>query len=672
MKKLKSIFIRWALPWWCAWILSFIPNQLNAQIVHKVNAVERYGIDAKRRASYLEGKELLLRSREFINADSSYYVGHMLEGFYKANHASDYFGYEQAIKPLDAARLLLEKDYMEELVVHTKDYYKLLQAYDLQHDYQTICYELFQAYMNTLRYQDAWNLAKHVAELQLQTEYVFNSYTSMTWLVNKIRTYTRDDFPFLKNSIEENIAFAQRLLDTAMMRNENNRQYNDELLPGLYENNLNTVHHYRALLYAYSLNTDSADKYYDLLKQLLYYSHNNRGNYLTTKGLFRQAEIEYQNEQFYRDIDYSEKNLKEFIYYRSIIDLYKGQPDSAINRLQEVIKTNGSTPGFGWYQIALARASVYGGNIQAASKAIKKAGKFQELHIGTSLGQQHYDFSLEIVRYIEAKSTLAWIHRRYKNCWLRISLWPRLLALHWRIYSLEYKIVSLLKDNKERASVIYPIFATESVISWDEFYKIIGLLDNKYFIELYQQKVQEDKRFDVIRYYKLFLAKLHWKNGDLDEAISYLDQILGSGVIDFDYEKLFLARCYELYAQILLDQGKKNEAAKFIAQMYNMYPQQVAYSSLPIKFHIHWTSGNELEALKKLIEKSNITLTNKAGSTVPEAEIKLSRDGDNKIVEIIVKNTEGQIINNQHLISKDDTGLAHSIVKALFGMNQSY
>lgn len=619
-------------------------------------------------ASELVGKEMLYRSREFIRQDSTYYLGHMLEGIYKTNHASDLFGYQNAIAPLVRAKDLLEADFEEVLRHKSGEVFALYQIYQVQMDYQQICYELFHSYMNTARYEEAWALCLHASEYNLQLEYYFNAYTSLTWLVNKVRTSTQQQFYFLKNTIGENIELAQRFLDTALARAEENRPFNENFLPGLYEANIGAVHHYRALLYAYTLNTDSADRYYDLMMAENLYSHNNRGNYLVSKGLFRQAEVEYRNEQLQWDPS-SRRNLKEHIYYDALIDIYKGQPDSAIVALTQTIKNNGSTPGFGWYQMGLARAYVYNGNLHAARTAITKAGRFQEIHIGTSLGQQHYDFSLAMIRYGEAKNELNWIKKRYKRYWLNVSLWPRLLNLFWKIYTIEYQIVSALGENEERKEVIYPIFATESVIAWDEFYRLIAELDRKFFIDFFEKKLKEDKRPDVLRYYKIFLAKLHYVQGEEEKAVQYLDEILGTESIDYQYEKLLLARCYELYALISEDRKKYDDAARFANELYNVYPQMAGYSGFPIRFHLNW-DGAEDEYLITSFEKANIQLEDTSGPMTQEVNIKVMQEDEHKILEIQVTTSSGEVLSNQRFVASDERALAFSALRALYGMAQ--
>lgn len=643
-------------------------SDASAQIAHRKNIGERTQIDAKRSASVLEDKEALLRSREFIRMDSTYYVGYMVEGIYKAQHATDFFGFQNSIEPLQKAKTLLENDYSNELRLRTSDLSSLYYMYATQMDYQQIADELFGCYMNTERYAEAYEMTRSVLAYNLQMEYYFTGYTSLTWIINKLRTRTRADYDFLKNSVQENLELAQRYLDTALQRNTENSILNAEALPTLYGANLMSVYHYKALLYAYNLEIDSADKYYNILKEQPYYSHNNRGNYLMTKGLFRQADIEYRNESnLYNQV--TDKHLKEYIYYQSMIDIYKQETGTAIHKLKEIIAASGSTPGFGWYNIALARAYLYDGDLVKSQRAISKAEKFKEIHIGTSLGSEHYSFSLNIVKYYQAKSRLEWLKKRNKKYWWNIGIWWNLIRYNWEIYLLEYQLVSEIAENPEREEVLYQVFATESIITWDELYRLIPELDNEFFIHFYEDAISTEKRPQVNNYFRLILAKLYYDDDDHTQAKAYLDQILSDGLMDIEYEKLLLARTYELYATIMMDEENDAEANQYIQDMYRAYPQVAGLSGLPVTFYLDW-EGEKDESILEELEGGNIQLVEQIDDQTRIVKIKSITSGSkNKVVTVSVQLPDGTVVVHQQGFTTDDEdAMAYSIFRALFGM----
>lgn len=638
-----------------------------AQRRHTKNISERLGIDAKYESSYLSDKEALLRSREFIRADSSYYLGYMLEGMYKEEHASDFFGYKNAIEPLLKAKQLLEKDYDRDLRSRSTDYTELYYISEIQTDYQKIADDLFTCYMNTEQYEEAFAMAYSVADYNLTMEYYFNAYTSLNWVVNKIRTYTSKDYSFLKNSVKENIEQAQLYLDTADLRNKRNNKDGDSYLSYLYDINRYSVYHYRAILYAYSMNIDSADRYYDLLQQRYGYSHNNRANYLMIKGLFRQAEIEYENEaRLWNPL--SDKRLKENIYFNSIIAIGKNRQDSAIAQIKEMLSITGSTPGFGWYNIALARAYLYDGNINQCKKTLVKAEKFKEVHIGTTLGSLHYSFATHLLKYVSTQRELAWFKKRNKNYWWKVNLWGRLIQLEWELYTLKYILLSDLDVNPERNEVLYQIFATESVISWDEFYSVIDQFDKKFFIRFFQNQIDENKRPEINNYFRLFQAKLYYKQGKKKKALNCLDAIIDSGLIDEEFEELFLARVYELYSFIAKDSGQREAAQDYTQLMYRASSQLSGYSPCTVSFYVSW-DGEEDKEISKALKNARIRLEKQQLANTQFVKIKSTRSGKDKIVEISVVRDDGVIVaEGSKFVSDNPNAINYSVLNTLFGM----
>ena len=82
-------------------------------------------------------------------------------------------------------------------------------------------------------------------------------------------------------------------------------------------------------------------------------------------GNFREAEKEYKVAS---GIDAGDKRLQEWAYYTSILDLYKGQTKQGIQLSKDMIRSAGSTPGFGWYNIALSRALLYDGQVAESER----------------------------------------------------------------------------------------------------------------------------------------------------------------------------------------------------------------------------------------------------------------------------------------------------------------
>src|SRR5690606_32069628 len=136
---------------------------------------------------------------------------------------------------------------------------------------------------------------------------------------------------------------AHRYLDSGIRKIELDRRVNSEIFPPGYERyDKLAVYHYKAILYSYALNIDSAERYYRLMRNSSIFPHNNYATFRAICGDFRSAEASYERAAGQETGD---KRLKEYIYYTSILDIYKGNPQRAMQFLRDVIRANGSTPG---------------------------------------------------------------------------------------------------------------------------------------------------------------------------------------------------------------------------------------------------------------------------------------------------------------------------------------
>jgi hypothetical protein len=95
-----------------------------------------------------------------------------------------------------------------------------------------------------------------------------DSYNTMAWIFHRNRVYTPSQFPFLKNSVKENVAAANRYLDSALMKIHNDMPVNNGLYdPTFINRQYLSTYHYKAMIHDYLLDIDSANYYYDLLIQ---------------------------------------------------------------------------------------------------------------------------------------------------------------------------------------------------------------------------------------------------------------------------------------------------------------------------------------------------------------------------------------------------------------------
>ena len=118
----------------------------------------RYEIDAKRIGISYTSKDALPRGREFKRIDSTYYVGWMLEGTYKFDHAADYLGYKTAATQLQKAMTLMEKDFKTELKTRTSDVMTYIRILKYHRDWDYMSFILMQCYSNMDEPASVWKL----------------------------------------------------------------------------------------------------------------------------------------------------------------------------------------------------------------------------------------------------------------------------------------------------------------------------------------------------------------------------------------------------------------------------------------------------------------------------------------------------------------------------------
>ena len=614
--------------------LLFFVEPTTAQMIpvaHPRNNTKRYEIDAKRMGSDINTADALPRSREFIRTDSSYYVGWMYEGIYKVNHAADFLGYKNAIIPLKRALYQLERDYAKMLRTRTADLMTYFPAYRFHQDYTQLAYNLMDCYNNIDQPQDAYNVIRKSMKWNFQNEMYMQSYNYLAWTVHRNRFYTTSKYPFLKSSIPANEALANAYLDSALRKINIDKALNAQFFPGFEKTSRQSVYHYKAILYSYALKIDSAARYYRLMKDAGFISHNNFATFLSICGNFREAEKEYELASMQ---DAGDKRLQEWAYYGSILEIYKANPERGIASMKDMIKAVGSTPGFGWYNIALARCCLYDGNVKESERYIKKAEAFKEVHIGTTLGQSHYDFSVNLVKLMNNIGRIQKIKFENSGWWYSPTSISLLAKENSEKYLLQYLIVNQFALNPERDMVIYKLFSTESTVSWDEIWFLMRDFSTKFFYEKFAKEVKTDERKLVKKYFKLYMARLQMKKGKYEDAQKILYDILQNEKTDLEYEKLFVARTYEALAECANERKNKNEYNESLYAFYTNFPQLLPYSELKANMRLV-TLGSVDSKLIKSLKNCNINWV--AGNVdAPEVTLNFSTSGTKKTVTYYV------------------------------------
>lgn len=639
----------------------FCCKGLSAQSLAQKNAAKRYEIDAKRMGTDMTSRDALPRSREFIRTDSTYYVGWMYEGMYKATFAADYLGFKNAVAPLSKALDLLERDYKKELRVRSGDLMAYYPAYKYQMDYTNIAYQLMDCYSNIEQPDEVYALLRRAQKWNFQNEGNLQTYCYLAWTTHRNRFYTTSKYNFLKNNVEENEALAQKYLDSAMRKIAKDAPLNHFFNPQFLEAQKQGVYHYRAILYSYNFQMDSARRYYNLMKEFPFFSHNNYAIFLNIDGDFRESLKEFETASYQ---DGGDKRLQEWAYYSSILNIYQSKPQVGAEAMRDMIQAVGSTPGFGWYNIALARCCQYNGDIEESERYIKKAEGFKEIHIGTTLGQSHYDFSVNLVKLRNAIDRIQMQKFEHSNWWYNPAILSDVTQKNFQKYLLQYLVVNQFAMNPERDMVVYKLFSSESTIAWDEVWYLIRDFTTNFFLKKYQFEDQQDKqRPKVKHYFQLFVAKMQMEKGNYEDAEKLLNQITQDKTIDEEYEQLFVARVFESLALCSKNLNKQKEYHQYLAGYYAAYPQLVPFSDMPMDFRLN-ISGNEDSKLVSRLKDCNINWDNDA---VTEVNLSFSAKGNKRQVSYSVTDRNGhEIVKKDSYVYDDPEKAGVAVAYLLF------
>ncbi len=635
-------------------------------------AAARYEIDAKRIGVYPTDKDALPRSREFIRLDSTYYVGWMYEGIYKYERSADYLGYKQAIPPLEKALRLLEKDYGKNLKKLYSSFMYFQEFGKYFGDFYEIATRLEQAYNDIEMPDSSMMLLNKIESYQFQRDF-FSVYCDKAWVFHRNRFYTSEKYDFLKNSVEENEKMALYYCNKQYKYIQKNRYLNDYWYGSAQsESDELTVDHYMAILHCYNQSYDSCEFYYQRLVNAGRVLWGNYAGMQLEMGNFQKAMEYFSKPQYTR-----EHALSESDYFMPTLLVYAGRTKEAIRMEQQKIKESGSTPGFGWYNIALARSYLYDGQLDSCAFFLEKATNFKELHINTTLTQSQYDFTINLLKVQLLDKKMKQVKFLNKGWWYSLSDLYDVISLKIQKVMQEYIVVTQLANDPERKRIVYDLFCAESTVSYDEIVFLLKDFSSPFFQNKYVDYQRMDKRERVKRYFKLVAAKLKFENDEdavIEDAESILNEIAGNSTdidlqaFDPGNEKLFLARLYEILA---VANTNKDLAGSYGTKLLEEYPQLVPFSGIDLKIHLTVGGINDkiTDEVIASIKSSNIEWVNESEKNNVEAVISFQKKGNVYQATVNVKSETGKtIVADEQLIFKTFEGVGKELALRLFGV----
>lgn len=652
----------------CVFLLSFICTNVYAQ----TQSAARYEIDAKRTNVLPTDKDALPRSREFLRLDSTYYVGWMYEGIYKFNRSADYLGYKNALVPLRKAFDLIDKDFgktfytlyntPENLINNISRYQDLYQIYDA----------LIESYDNLEMPDSVMSLIQKISGYGFKKDYGFGMFYHRAWTYHRNRFFTSEKYSFLKNSVHENEEMAFQWCYSGLAFIRKYKEEDDAVFgPGQSVPEYLAICHYLALLHCYNKNYDSSEYYYQQLISGNAVSWNNYGGMQGEIGHFANA-----REYFAKDEDLSFMNgmLREAYFYIPELYVYAGRTRDAIEMGRKAITENASAPGFGWYSIGLARSYLYDGQLDSCALYLDKAANFKELHIGTTLTQSQYDFTIHLLQVQLFDKKIALQKFMHKNWWYSPPVLLEIASLKLQKFMAEYVVVNEMIFNPDRDRLVYDLFCAESTTSFDEAMYVLKDFSPDFFIDKYENYKKTDPRTDIQRYFDLCIATFKLQKSDEEDAISLLENMEKNIILDTANEKLFIGRLYEKLSIGYDELGDSRNADGARAQLLNEYPQLVPFSGIKAKIFLSVSEENDpiIKQVIKDLKSCNIEFVNSPANADGNATISFSKKGNTYQASIHVESSLGKIIvERQQFIFREPGNAGYEIARRIFGSGGS-
>jgi len=629
----------------------------------------RYEIDAKRNGVAPTDKDALPRGREFIRLDSTYYVGWYYTGMYKNDRAADYAGFKNAVPDLRKAFVLLEKDFKNVLINQFSSIQFYIQHQVKFNDYLVLASTLRTVYENLEMPDSSMWVLDQVGRKKFRRDFL-GVLQMKAWTIHRNRFYTSKEHKWLKNSVAENeqLALSNCYLSLADIRR--NKAANDPWFGPTHDQAANQqVYHYLALLQCYNKQYDSAEYYYDKMKYAGFISWNNYGNMQSEIGEFKKSEENYNKDKYKYTGD---KFLREPYYYIPTLRIYAGDAKEAIKVSTEAIVESNSTPGFGWYNLALARGYLYDGQLDSADLTIEKAKEFKEIHIGTTLTQSQYDFTVGTLRLVWYNMKIAQVKFLNSGWWYSPAALSEIGNLLLNKYMHQYVMATKLAANPERERIVYELFCGEGTTTFDESWYLLKDFSNGFFIKKMEDYLKNDPRKNIKRYFSLFKTQLQWKNGSEKKATEEYEKLLNNTLLDTAYEKLFLARMYEGLAKSYNYYDDKSKGAFYTNLMYEHFAQLVPYSGLPVKMKINVTGVDDeiTKAAIKELKKCKINFVDIADENTIIATIIFSKKGIKYQANVSARSAGNIKVGNQDVplfFFIKPEGAGKEIARRIFG-----
>ncbi len=645
-------------------LLFFLQTELIAQSA-------RNSIDNDRMLIEVESEDAYDSALDFLRRDSTYYIGWLYLGASLHARAADLIGYQKCVLPLLEAKMLIEKDYGQILKTRTLDEAWFFDHFYRFQDYNYITYFLSSAYSILEKVDSVFWIANSYQSFNLQKDlaYYNGPFISKAWTTYRYRNMTKKDFDVLGESLEQNMVLVHEYLDSSNLRIQENVELNDQVMGYMMNKaDYTSLYHLESIIYAYEKEYAKAEEAYSLLEDYGMFSSNNYALLKISEGEFEEA---FHFFDLNRKIEPFQKSLEEWIYYEGILNSYRHDNKSSINTILEWIKIVGSTPGYGWYNLALARSYIYNGDIESAKKAWTKAKNFTEYHIGTTLGEKSYEQTLDFLSVLisdfELKA-LKFENPRWFFSWNKIGQY---IKLRWRLMIKRWKILNDIAGFEDREKLIYDMFSGESSMGWYDILHTLKSFSVSYFVDYYQGLLQDQKTPMGLRpYYRFALASLYKHGGQNSKAREQLDILDSESTEDLEFNRLL--HFFALDAKIEL--GSIDEQSG-VNDSYRMYPELLPFTNHRMRFQleVEGDADDLISDCVKRMKKCRIDFVDEGEKDVPKVIVKGRVDNDQRYISVDVSLNGKKIMDTyKYSVVQEEDGIkmAYAIF-SIFNLNQT-
>jgi hypothetical protein len=313
---------------------------------------------------------------------------------------------------------------------------------------------------------------------------------------------------------------------------------------------------------------------------------------------------------------------------------------------------------------------LYDGQLDSAEYVIRKAADFREIHIGTTLTQSQYEFTINMLKLQLSERKIALVKFNNRGWWYSPTSLYKIASLKIQKILLQYVLINQMTSNPERDRTVYDLFCGEATTTFDEAYYLIKDFSPGYFVKKYQQYQVADPRTNLQKYFRLVTRQMQWERGKEKEAFKGYQELAREVTLDTANEKLFLARLFEGLAKGNDEDGTQREYDFYSNSLYENYPQLLPFTGLRLKMKIN-SGGIDDDATQQVlkeIKQCNIEWVNEADANTPIANIVFNKRGDKYEATVNVKGgSDKTMVTDEKMIFKKPEGAGKELALRLFG-----